>query len=589
MRTTRRSRTAILVTGLLAVGGLDLIGAPDAIAVGTCPVTVDGSRFASAEELRAGNQVMADLGPRPTGSDAHEAFIQYLEGRIDAIDGLDRTAIEDTIERQLETSSSLQLDGPGGPTDVPVAGPVPYSRPVPDGVTAPLVLVPTGTAIDEVPVMGAIVVRPAPPGAVPFAVFAAVAYAMIDRGGQLDLLGSYERDWLGAATRIADIRAAEASGAAGLLFVSDLPRNQIEGQYAPYEGVRYDVPALYLGGDEGLPLVQRLATGAQVSATIRLDAERQPAPTRTVVATLPGRSAERIVVQSHTDGMNAVWDNGPIAMLALAEHLAAVPLACRPRTIQFVFTTAHLHLSHSGAERYAAQLDAEYDTGTVAFVAAIEHLGAREFVPVARTDGGPGRRLVPTGKPEMLASFVSESPVLALNLIDRVVQRELPFTLVLRGADAPQLRFPPHRSFGGEGGPYREHLIPTVAAITGPWTLFNPAFGLDELVDPALMRRQAMVFGDVILANSWVPREILAGLDPIYRLGRDLLGADPLELLGLPPIDVTALPGALLSSPLFEGVPLPVASRAAVRPDDAVDAGTLSAGWFCDLLGLGGG
>ena len=51
-----------------------------------------------------------------------------------------------------------------------------------------------------------------------------------------------------------------------------------------------------------------------------------------------------------------------------------------------------------------------------------------------RSDGGPGRRLVPTGRPEMLASFVNESPVLALNLIDRVRQRHLPFTLVLRGA-----------------------------------------------------------------------------------------------------------------------------------------------------------
>jgi hypothetical protein len=523
--------------------------------------------------LRAANQVMADLGPRPTGSPAHEQFIQYVEGRVDAIDGLDRTAIEDTIERQLETSASLTIDA----TDVPIAGPVPYTRPVPDGVTAPLVLVPAGTPIDEAPgVTGSIVVREAVPGSVPFVVFAAVAYAMIDPTGQLDLLGNYERDWLGATARIADIRAAEAAGAAGVLFVSDLPREQIEGQYAPYEGVRYDVPALYLGADEGLPLVDRLAAGgAPVSATIRLDASRAPTPTRTVVATLPGQSAERIVVQSHTDGMNAVWDNGPIAMLALAEHLAALPLACRPRTIQFVFTTAHLHLSHSGAERYASMLDEEYDSGTVAFVVAIEHLGAREFAALPRSDGGPGRQLVPTGRPEMLASFVHESPVLALNLIDRVRQRHLPFTLVLRGADAPAVHFPLHRSFGGEGGPYREHLIPTVAAITGPWTLFNPAFGLDELVDPELMRRQAMVFGDVILANGGVPRQVLAGLDPVYRLGRALLGADP---LGLPPIDALGLASDLVAR--LSALP------AAVPAATAGGTGTLSGSWFCGLLGL---
>ena len=460
---------------------------------------------------------------------------------------------------------------------------MPYSRPVPEGVTAPLVLVPTGTTIAEAgDITGRIIVRPAPPGSVPFAVFAAVAYAIIDPGAQLDLLGSYERDWLGAAARIADLREAEAAGAAGLLFVQDLPRDQIEGQYAPYEGMRYDLPALYLGADEGAPIVAQLAAGAPLEATIRLDAERQAAPTRTVVATLPGQSAERIVVQSHTDGMNAVWDNGPIAMLAMAEHLAQLDPACRPRTIQFVFTTAHLHLSHSGAERYAEQLDAEFDSGGIAFVVAIEHLGAREFAAVPRAEG-PGRQLVPTGRPEMFASFVSESPVLALNLIDRVIQRHLPFTLVLRGADTPQVRFPPHQSFGGEGGPYRQHLIPTVAAITGPWTLFDPAFGLDELVDPELMRRQALVFGDVVLSTGWVPREVLAGLDPVYRLGRSLLGSEPLPI---PPIDATALPGELLDSPLLDDVPLPVAASAAVRPEDPVNSGTLSAGWFCSLLGI---
>ena len=50
-------------------------------------------------------------------------------------------------------------------------------------------------------------------------------------------------------------------------------------------------------------------------------------------------SEERLVVQSHTDGMNAVWDNGPTAMIAMAEHMAALPKECRPRTIEFVFTT----------------------------------------------------------------------------------------------------------------------------------------------------------------------------------------------------------------------------------------------------------
>ena len=62
---------------------------------------------------------------------------------------------------------------------------------------------------------------------------------------------------------------------------------------------------------------------------------RRVARTLNLIATLPGGGAERVVVSSHTDGMNAVWDNGPIAMLALLQHFAALPLECRPFAVGF--------------------------------------------------------------------------------------------------------------------------------------------------------------------------------------------------------------------------------------------------------------
>jgi hypothetical protein len=36
-----------------------------------------------------------------------------------------------------------------------------------------------------------------------------------------------------------DLQAAADAGARGLLFLTDLPREQVRGQYAPYEGVRW--------------------------------------------------------------------------------------------------------------------------------------------------------------------------------------------------------------------------------------------------------------------------------------------------------------------------------------------------------------
>jgi hypothetical protein len=243
-----------------------------------------------------------------------------------------------------------------------------------------------------------------------------------------------------------------------------------------------------------------------------------------LIGTLPGRSRERIVLASHTDGMNAVWDNGPTSILALAEYFAGLPRECRPRTLEFVLSTAHLHLSENGAHNYAhKELDPAYDEGTVAFVIALEHLGAKEFLRVPRR-GRPGFELRSTGLSEPFVTFSHESPVSLQALMGSVIERDLRRTWILRGADAPQAGFPPHRSYGGEGGAYHGALLPTLAGITGPNTLYNPAFGLDELVDFRLMREQTMTFGDVVFKLQGLPRELIAGADTVYRAGRRLGG-----------------------------------------------------------------
>ena len=103
-----------------------------------------------------------------------------------------------------------------------------------------------------------------------------------------------------------------------MLFVHGFPREQKKGQYAPYEGIEWPVPTLMLGIDEGETVKKLAAAGG--SATLTLTAEVKRVKTRMLLATLPGVSDEKVVIQSHTDGMNALWDNGPIAMLALARY-----------------------------------------------------------------------------------------------------------------------------------------------------------------------------------------------------------------------------------------------------------------------------
>ncbi len=498
-----------------------VLAAPTHATAGDCASTIDAAKFTDTRTLRTWNQVMADLGPRPTASPTHERYIDWIERQLKTMPGLELSSLDETIDRQLEQQTTLQVtDAAGVRHDVPVAGAVPYTRPGTE--SGALTYLPAATPISDADA-GKIVVRDAAPGSIPMAAFFAVAWYLQDTNASFSYTGNYERDWIGVAQRITDLQAAQDHDVAGIVFVHGLPRAQVEGQYAPYTGQHWGVTGAYVGADEGALLQQWAQTGA-AKAELTLRATRGPAKTRTIRARLEGQSPERIVIQSHTDGMNAVWDNGPTSILALADYFTKLPLSCRPRSIEFLFTTGHLHLSHSGASRYATELDKTYDQGDTAFVVALEHLGAMEFAPVARTDGGPGRTLERTGRSELFATFASESPALVGAMTRSIQAHNLERTWLLRGADAPAVAFPPHRSYGGEGGPYREHRIPTVAGITGPWTLFDPSFGLSELIDFDLMRRQTLAFGDVVVMLGGVPQQVIAGADPAYRIGHSTTG-----------------------------------------------------------------
>lgn len=518
----------------IALAGLALVLAANDSLPADCPTRVDAARFASADRLWDLNTHLASYGPRPTASPSHQQYLDWLAGEMAAIPGAQSRSLPYTIDRWLPGEIALEAGG----ASVPVSGPVPYAKPTaPDGVSGELVYVPAGQAIAGAAVSGKIVVRDAATGSVPNAAFAALQWFSYDPDLTLtqSITGNYERDFLAYQSRITDLQDAGSAGAAGLVLVHSFPREQVAGHYAPYEGLRWPVPALYVGADEGAQLKQLAAAGG--SATIRLATVEGPADTRTLITTLTGLSTERIVIESHTDGMNALWDNGPIVMIEMARYFGALGEACRPRTIELVFTTGHLYQRlvppkrDGGAEQYATELDHDYDEGTVAMVLALEHFGAREYAAVPRTDG-PGRRMTLTGRSEPNAILISESPVLVATVAAVVAANDLQRTIALRGADLPGARIPPHRSLGGEGGPYHTHMIPTAAFITAPWPLYNPAFGM-EILDKDLMYRQSLTFTDLVHAVATIPREALAGAFLVERPLRDAICESPLADAGV--------------------------------------------------------
>ena len=206
-----------------------------------------------------------------------------------------------------------------------------------------------------------------------------------------------------------------------------------------------------------------------------------------------------------------------MAMLAIARALARLPRACRPRTIELAFPTAHFYQRvasprrrHGGAGVLAAALDRDYDRGRVAGVIVLEHLGAREYSAVPRP-GHPGRELRLSGRPELSQVFVTPSAPLRAAVRRQVESHGLDRTTMMVGADGTDpARAAEHCNFGGEGTPYAEHLLPTVALISAPASLYDPVFGLRS-IDFARMRAQTLAFADLALELSRMPAPTMAG------------------------------------------------------------------------------
>ncbi|WCB95132.1 hypothetical protein DSM104299_03874 [Baekduia alba] len=515
---TRQAGARAAGAALLATFALTAAPTAHATTTTACPPT---SSLASAATLRTLNAAEWKFGARPTGSVAHEQFVDWLEARLRRIPGVRLREQRFTIRRWTAQTSTLQLRVGDRAVALPVAGPVPSSGATgAAGVTAPLVVVADDAPISAATAAGKIVVREAPRGSVPLNVFAnpLLSWAEYDPTHMIDQAGTYQGDFMNYDKRLQDMQDADRAGAAGIVFLKDLPRAQIVGHDEPYEGLAYKTPGLWLGSDESKAIRDALAGGGQPQATITLRATTRPVTTRTLLATIPGASQQRLVIDSHTDGTNAVEDNGPIAMLTMARYFAGLPRGCRAKTIELAFSTAHfyqrvkgpdVHVRDGGSEQVAEQLDRDYDKGTVDAVVVLEHLGALEYAVQPRPDG-IGMTLRRTGKPELALVGVSDSPKLVSAVQDEVRRYDLRRTALLKGADAPGDHVPVHCSFGGEGTPYNRHLLPTVATIAAPQTLYDPGWGL-EGIDFGLMRRQVLAYTSLLRRLDGMSRGAIAG------------------------------------------------------------------------------
>lgn len=512
-----------------------------------CPTTVDATKFTTAADLRQMMSTVVGFGElRNAGSEGGEKTIDWLAAEFAKIPGVSVRTTSLELPRWQPTTlnpkgpgRTLELAGgitvttaAGSAQNVPIGGAIPFSLPTGTaGKSGQLVYLPAGTAITPENARGKIIVRDVPKASLPFIGLALLAYH-VTADLYANLLGPFERPFLGTDGPLAqELIAAGQAGAAGYISVFNVPREQIAGYYDPHWGTHLVLPAVYVGVDEGEALKKLAASGG--SANLSVLAERDVATTRNLYATLPGGSAERVVLNANSDGIGWVQENGTVGILSLAKYFASLPLACRPRTIEFALGSGHTQMAHEGNHAIAKQLDKDYDSGTVAYAMVLEHLGTKELLPTSRAPAA-GQTLKFSGKFEP-AIWATGTPPLATATVEAVKRRQLGRTTVARGIDVPNFsHVPAICGFGGIGGYFNAFLVPVVSTISGPWSLWAPSYG-ESAVDFERMRTQLLVAGDVILASNKVSRAEIAGPYLNYRKQRAAGSVGCTSLLQLAP------------------------------------------------------
>lgn len=458
---------------------------------------VSTRRDAYADQIR----YLAELGSRASGTEAHNALIDRVAMQLAEL-GLEVKRDPHTFERWDVDRDALALQV--GARRIAIASAWPYSGETSrDGITAPLILL-RGRRKRWRAAAGKIAVIEVPHVAAP-------ASLLIDAWDGPLPFDRVANPIISSELAGTDLAKAKQAGVLGVIAVwRGLADAAAADQYLPFTRGHQGLPAVWVPESERVQLLAAAARGEQ--ATLILAANRTAnARMDTVWAVSPGtgpRANESVLVVTHSDGGNAVEENGHIGLLALARDAVAAPHA---RSIVFVYTAGHLRMpavtAHGQATSAWLQAHPELWAGasggyTAAAGLAIEHLGAKRF----HVDPSTGR-YAPDGtlEPELLYATTPELARLTRRL----------WSGASAGAATPVK--PGALLHFGEGEPLFQRAIPAVALVTGPEYLLAECVG--DLVDIDVLIRQVDSFrrllerlagdidrdrfGKVVLPSKW--------------------------------------------------------------------------------------
>ncbi len=565
-----------------ALGGAALVLGGQARTSSTALASVPTGRVASAKpvplptpaQVRADFTKMVEFGPRLTGSDAHNNYIQWLGDEFVKA-GLELTPCDVyQTDRWLADGFGLTILEGSGAGEVKVASYMPRSQQTPAaGVTGPLVYggtVPalSASALDIVALEDAIKAYPAALQAWAAALTGTLAGAaagsvlLVDVPMPVPLTAAaflplstytnwpghtdadwatsdYKRLWIEPGVEM-PLAPYQSTGASAVVFIIDASFEALAGGYLPFLQGYQPIPALYVDRDTGASLRRLAATRPNTRLT--LTATRAKVPTPSITAILPGTSDETIIFNSHTDGQGFAEENGGVAFVHLARYFATLPPQQRlRRTLVFALWPGHMTFDLPETQGW---IDEHPDLVSRAAAAlTVEHLGCTEWNDTL--DGGYHA----TGQPELFGIWTTQGRMFEI-VKASVIKHDIPRAFMMR----PPVQF-------GVGGAFQGAGVPQIGAIAGPEYLVtvSPDGDLDKL-DEALAARQIAWLADLAVQLDSVPAAELRAGDP--TLGTPSIPPSGVaapsvhqECVGLAPLTTTtkAPPGCPKATGRLEG------------------------------------
>ena len=209
---------------------------------------------------------------------------------------------------------------------------LPHSRPVPQGIEAPLA---RSAPDDDGPSLeGKIAVQELELIRAPVAALRERATFSFDPENDFDRAVQV----LPFGTSFMEVmEPAMQAGAVGFVGALTGVPWETSDYYVPYDALERAIPGMWLSPSSSHRLIAMLEQGP-VRANLTADARRQATTTHNVVGSLPGISDDWVIIASHHDGpwASAVEDaSGTALVLAQACYWSAVPEHQRPHNLLF--------------------------------------------------------------------------------------------------------------------------------------------------------------------------------------------------------------------------------------------------------------